>query len=96
MYKVKPEEIVSYFNNFIDYPKVKQLHSLSAARGVCYLAIQIRQQNLHFHCHCFLCFLCHIMLSVLFERGHQKSLNIVNNTIYNYIADKEVYQNIIV
>ena len=94
MYKVKPEEIVSYFNKFVDYPQVKQLQSLSAAGGAFYLGIQIKQHNLHFHCHHFLCQLCRTFLSVLFERGHQKLLNIVNNTNYNHITDEEVYQKI--
>ena len=85
MYSGIARKILSYFKNYEVYSKAKQLESLSAAWGVCYLAIQIKQHNLYFHWHCFLCRFCRILLSVLFERGYQKILTIVYTSNYNYI-----------
>lgn len=78
MQKVKPEEILAYFDHIVDYQKAKQLESLSAARAICYLSTKIRGHNIHFHCHYFLCCLCGILLNVLFERRHNKILTVVN------------------
>ena len=41
MQKVKPDRILDYFNNWLSYDKARQLESVSVARLICYLAIQI-------------------------------------------------------
>ena len=44
-----------YFNNLVNPWKAKQVESLSIARSVCYLSIEINGHNLHYHGHCFRC-----------------------------------------
>ena len=48
MQKVKPDKILDYFNNLVSYEKAKQLESVSVARSICYLPIQIESYNVHF------------------------------------------------
>ena len=45
MQKVKPDNCV---NNWLSYDKARQLESVSVARLICYLAIQINTYNVYF------------------------------------------------
>ena len=92
MQKVKPDKILDYFNNLVSYEKAKQLKSVSVARSICYLTIQIESHN--FFCHCFSCRIYRVLLSVLCERYDQKLLLIVNKNNYNTISDETIYENI--
>ena len=79
--RVDPREVLTYFNNIV-YPwTVKQLHSVSIAKSIFHLAVQINGHNSSYHYHCFSCRICRVLLSTLFARGHQKILLVAKKII---------------
>ena len=85
--EINPAIVLEYFNNIVDPPKTKQLHSFSIARSICHLAVETDGHNLTYHCHCFSCRICRILLTELLSRGHQKLLQIVQKSNYLHISD---------
>ena len=73
-----------------DPATAKQLNSVCLERCICHVSAQIDGHNINHHCHCFLCRICHIMLSELFSRNHHKLLLIVNKNNYMSISDDYV------
>lgn len=71
---------------------MRQLHSVSTAKSICYLAIKINGHNVNYNCHCFSCRICQVLLSTLFARGHQKLLLVVKKSNYYNISEQSIYQ----
>ena len=95
--KIKPTKIVDYSNSIGDSTKAKQLHSFYLARPFCHLAVLIDCHNLIYHCHCFFCRICRILLTSLFSRGYQKLLLIIRkknclSIIYDFVNGFPVLQ----
>ena len=88
--RVNPTQAINFFNNVFDPAKAKQFNSVCLERCICHVSAQIDGHNIHHHCHCFLCRICHIMLSELFSRNHHKLLLIVNKNNYMSISDDYV------
>ena len=88
---VHPEHIFLYFNNHLNYPKAKNLHSFYLARLIRYIFSLIKGHNNSYKCHCFKCLVCRILIGVLFSRGHKKLFTIVANSNYLFITNKSIY-----
>ena len=90
---IEPIKVFDYFNNMVDPSRARQLDFFSIARSICYLAVQIDGHSLHYHCHCFSCRICRILLTMLLFRNHRKLLQIVKKTNYLYITDDFIMLN---
>ena len=55
MHNIYPEQIYDYFNNVASYEKANKLASVTIARCICHIMLEIKDYNENFNCHCFKC-----------------------------------------
>lgn len=92
--RIDPTKILEYFDNVVDPIKANQLYSFYIARSICHVGVQIDGHNLNYHCHCFMCRICQILLTMLLSKKHQRLLEIVKISNYLYVTDEMIISNI--
>ena len=89
---IDPREVLTYFNNIVCPWRAKQLQPVSIAKSVCHLVIQINGHNSSYHCHCFSCRICRVLLSTLFARGEQENFACYKKSNYYNVSEEYIYQ----
>ena len=80
-------------NNFVDFEKANKLDSITTVHCICFLVTEIEGHNSYFHCHCFKCRICCVLLNVLVRRKNDKLLFLINISNYNDISEDTIYEN---
>ena len=96
MQNIDPEQIFDYMNNIVNYEKAKKLTSITIARCIYHITLEIKEHSLNFNCHCFKCRVCRILLAILVERKQGKLLLLINTSNYNVISEETLYDNVII
>ena len=78
MQNIYPEQVFDYFNHVVSLEKAKKLTSITIARCISHVTKEIQEHNENFHCHCFKCRICRVLLFILVERKNEKLLLLVN------------------
>ena len=93
MKKIVLSEIYNYMDNFVDFEKAKKLDSITIARCICFSVTEIEGHHSYFHCHCFKCCTCRVLLNDLVGRKKYQLLLLINISNYNDISEDAIYEN---
>ena len=91
---VHPKNIFIYFDNNLNYAKVKNLHSFCIVQSVWYIATKINGHSNNYSCCCLKCLLCRLLLSILLSRGHKQLLSIVTCRNFMFVTNKCIYNSL--
>ena len=98
MQKIKPENVFCCFNDFLSRKKAENLTSVTIAKCICFIKINVVGHNKNYECHCFNCQVCGMLISVrvktkrikLLFLVRIKLLFLVNNKNYNTVSNEKL------
>ena len=80
-------------NHVVSFDKATKLTSVTIARCVCHITLQITNHSPNYSGHCFKCCVYRILIAILFPRSREKLLLLVNTNNYQVISEETLYDN---